>query len=805
MRPRTKIPTFRAVLLYNLPMPLLWVSLFFISGILVGSLLTLPAAFWLTLTIATLVLVLVFRLIPQFSDISFPPLLIACTFALFLGAWRYQFAQPDITPKHIAFYNDRTYDLLVTGFVSDLPDYRDTYTNLRLQVEAADTGDGDFPVTGLILARVPPNQEYHYGQTLRLRGKLQTPPEDEQFSYRDYLAGKNIYSYMPITEATHLSEDGGNLVLKAMYAFKEKSIANIYQIFPDPEASLLAGILLGVDSGLSNDIQRAFKNTGTSHIIAISGFNIAIIAGVFTGLFSRWFGPRRGAAVAVVVIFLYAFLVGAEASVVRAAIMGSFGLFARQVGRRQVAVNTLLIVAALMCIWNPLYVWDVGFQLSFFATLGLVLYSESFSSFSLKIIGRFTSPDTAQRINGPFSDFVLLTFAAQLTTLPIMAYHFKQISLVSIIANPFVLPVQPAVMILAGLALLLSYVWIPLGQLAAWIAWPFAVYTIRAVEFFNWPSWILYLGDSSIWFVVFFYAALLSLTFGLPRIKDILASVSQRVKNIPSILILIALSVATFLVWRAAFSASDGKLHITFLNVGSADAVLIQTPSGRHVLVNGGASPSLLSNELGRRLPFSRKLDWLVIASTDENQVAALPRLLDRYPPQNALWSGNTQASFSARQVEIWLSDNGVPITRAETGQRLDLGDGAFIEVQAAGPRGSVLVIQWNDFRALLPIGIDADSLGTKIDPVDVLLLADSGYAASNPKEWITGLNPQLIVLSVAAGDPDGLPSAETLDAAGGYSLLRTDRNGWIAVTTDGSKMQVEVQRKETAVITPTP
>jgi competence protein ComEC len=264
------------------------------------------------------------------------------------------------------------------------------------------------------------------------------------------------------------------------------------------------------------------------------------------------------------------------------------------------------------------------------------------------------------------------------------------------------------------------------------------------------------------------------------------------------------LAIATFLVWRAAFSASDGKLHITFLDVGSTDAVLIQTPSGRHVLVNGGTSPSLLSNELGRRLPFSRKLDWLVIASTDENQVAALSRVLDRYPPQNVLWSGNTQASFSARQVEIWLSDNGVPVAHAETGQKLDLGDGAFIEVQAAGPRGSVLVIQWNNFRALLPIGVDAESLGTKTDPVDVLLLADSGYAASNPKEWIVSLNPQLIVLSVAAGDPDGLPSPDTLDAAGGYSLLRTDRNGWIMVTTDGNEMQVEVERKEIATPMPT-
>ncbi len=785
-------------------MPLFWVSLSFLSGIVGGSLFNMPANFWLLLTIATILLISAFIRIPQFSDINFPPLLIACTLALFLGAWRYQLSQPNITPSQIAFYNDRDYDVLVTGVVNDMPDYRDSYTNLRLQVQAADTGDGDFPVKGLILARIPQNQIYHYGQVVRLRGKLKTPPENEEFSYRDYLAAKNIYSYMSIAEATLLPDEGGNFILKAVYAFKEKSLANIYKLFPDPEASLLAGILLGVDSGLPKDIQQAFKNTGTSHIIAISGFNIAIIAGIFTALFSRWFGARRGATMAVIFIFLYTFLVGADASVVRAAIMGSFGLFARQVGRRQMAINTILAVAAIMCIWNPLYVWDVGFQLSFFATLGLILYSEPFSNFSLKIISRFTTPDNAQKINAPFSDFVLLTLAAQLTTLPIMAYHFKQISLVSIIANPFVLPVQPAVMVLAGFALLLSYVWIPLGQLAAWIAWPFSVYTIRAVEFFNWPAWIVYLGDSSLWLVVFFYAALLSVTFGLPQIKDILSSVSERIRNIPAILILTTLTIITFLVWRAAFSASDGKLHITFLDVGSADAVLIQTPSGRHVLVNGGASPSLLSNELGRRLPFSRKLDWLVIASTDENKVAALPRILDRYPPQNVLWSGNTQASFSARQVEIWLTDNEVPITRAETGQRLDLGDGAFIEVQAAGPRGSVLAVQWNNFRALLPIGVNVDILKTKMDPADVLLLADSGYAASNPKDWIVNINPQLIVLSVGAGDPDGLPSPDTLDAVGGYSLLRTDHNGWISVATDGNEMQVEVQRKEIATPTPT-
>jgi competence protein ComEC len=364
--------------------------------------------------------------------------------------------------------------LLVTGTLVEPPDYRDNYTNLRLKVSGVDTGDGNLPVSGLLLARVSDNQVFHYGDIVRLRGKVKTPPENEDFSYRDYLAAQQIHSYMSSAEVTFLPDRGGNLISAALYEFKEKSLENIYRLFPDPESSLLAGILLGVDTGLSQELQQAFKNTGTAHIIAISGFNISIIAGLFVTLFSRILGPRRGALLAVIGIIFYTILVGGDAAVVRAAIMGGLALFARQIGRRQAALNTLLAVALLMCLWNPLYIWDVGFQLSFFATLGLILYAEPFSQFAIRLITKYFPTSAAEKFAALFSDFVLLTLAAQLTTIPIMAYQFKRISLVSFIANPFILPAQPAVMILGGLAVLLSLVWFPLGQIAGYR--PFVVH-----------------------------------------------------------------------------------------------------------------------------------------------------------------------------------------------------------------------------------------------------------------------------------------------------------------------------------------
>jgi len=257
------------------------------------------------------------------------------------------------------------------------------------------------------------------------------------------------------------------------------------------------------------------------------------------------------------------------------------------------------------------------------------------------------------------------------------------------------------------------------------------------------------------------------------------------------------------LIWLAAVAVPDKRLHITFLDVGSADAVLIKTPAGKYVLINGGPSTTTLSDELGRRLPaFSRKLDWLVVAGTDENDVAALPRVLDRYPPDQVLWSGNREASYSSRVLNEYLALQEIPVTNAEPEQVLDLGEGATMKVLTIGPRGAILLLEWNNFRALLPIGMSFEALdqlkeGASIGPVSMLALADSGYAPSNPPEWIANLNPELVVLSVSAADENGMPDTEVMNTIKDYDLLRTDQNGWIEVTTDGSKMWVNVERKQ--------
>jgi len=786
-------------------LPFFWLSLAFLSGIIFARQVSLRYDIWIILAGVFLLFALRPRKPAEFLHLSTRTyLVIVLSLVSFcLGGLRYQLSLPKIDAFHIAWYNDRDYDLLVTGTLDEPPDYRDTYTNLRLKVEAVDTGSGDLPVKGLLLARVFPNETYHYGERVRLRGKLVTPPENEEFSYREYLAGQGIHAYMSRTEVTRIPGEGGNPFRKAIYAFKDKALENIYLIFPDPEASLMAGILLGVDTGLPADLQQAFKDTGTAHIIAISGFNIAIIAGLFFAFFSRALGQLRGTIVALLGIALYTIIVGAEAAVVRAAIMGGISLTVRQLGRRNDGLNALMLSAVIMAIFNANIPWDVGFQLSFFATLGLILYAEPFQNWAVRVVSRYTTPGAAQKVAAPISEYFLLTLAAQLTTLPIMAYHFKRISLISLIANPFVLPVQPAVMIIGGIAVILSLIWLPLGAVAAFAAWPFVAYTIRLVELFSQlPNGVIILGDFSLWLVILFYAALLTWTLARHRVRQLFYGEQPNLPAISAIGIATVMTVLVMVTWRAVFTVPDGNLHLTFLDVGSADAVLIKTPGGRYILVNGGPSASLLSDGLGRRLPpLNRRLDWLIIASTQENQLSGLPRVVERIPPSKVLWAGNVEASFSARDLDEWFIEKSIPVTRAESDSELDLGEGAILHVLNVNSRGAVLLLEWNEFRALLPVGINFSvqeelKYGEDIKTTSLLLIADSGYAPINPPEWIANLNPQLIILDVAAGDPDGLPHEGTLEVIKDYPLLRTDYNGWIEVTTDGTEMWVQAEKQ---------
>src|SRR3972149_198808 len=205
---------------------------------------------------------------------------------------------------------------------------------------------------------------------------------------------------------------------------------------------------------------------GTPHPVCfyICGYNFAILLALASVPAIRLFGRRRAVPILLLALLAYTMLVGASASVGRAAIMGALTLIATYLGRQTAALNSLFFAAILMTFLDPFTLGDIGFQLSFAATLGLMIYTRPIQNVVERGLMRLLSGDTAKKIVGVLGDAVLVTLAAQITTLPVLIVTFRQLSLLTLVVNALVLPAQAGVMVFGGLALLAGGARLALGQ-----------------------------------------------------------------------------------------------------------------------------------------------------------------------------------------------------------------------------------------------------------------------------------------------------------------------------------------------------
>ena len=738
-----------------------------LTGIAIGRFLNLPAGSFLVASGLGLLLAVVGENRLRMVGLG--------TAVFFLGAWRLAVAIPDFDSSHISAHNDSFRVATLAGVVSDFPDTRDEYIGLRVSSDSIRYSDSNEPqsITGDSLVRADRFASFSYGDRVEVLGILETPPEFEDFSYRDYPARQGIFSLVANASVTTVATGEGNPIIHLLFGLRQRALDTLYSIFPDPEASLLAGILLGIESGISSEVRDAFNDTSTTHIIAISGFNITILAALVISLTGRTLGVRKGAIVAAIVIASYTILVGADASVVRAAIMGGLVLFARFLGRVSLALASLGAAALVMTLANPYLLWDVGFQLSFAATLGLVLYAEPLKDGFINLASRWLEPSRAKRLSTPVGEFILFTFAAQITTLPLTAYHFQRLSLVSFLANPIVLPAQPPLMILGGLATMAGMIWLPLGQLFAWLAWPFPAFTIRVVDLFAaFPSAAIDLGPISFPALIGMYVLLFGGTVLLRGHRPSLPA--------PSLLaILVAISVVAILTWKAVADHPDGRIHVTAFESGGS---LIETAEGRFVLVGGGDSPTALANSLGRKLPlFHRRIDWLIVPDQEIDGLAGLPAgytvgaVIANTDPLDGALAGLIQQ----------LQARGARVVRAELGLALDLGAESRLElIDDIDGNFTLLLTSGNARIAIIP-----DVRSTRASrPPELASLTGIVLPNASALGWLQDMDVMVVVVD----GPNPFPSNTS-----NPKYLATDERGWIEMITDGENLWLWAQHPD--------
>lgn len=408
-----------------------------------------------------------------------------CILFLVLGISRHQMAEIRSTKHEIpaspAGGRNTNEIITLTGIIAEEPDIREKSQKLTIKIEEIQSPKPVYGTNERVLATTNRYPEYKYGDKLKIIGKLESPAEDiNGFNYKDYLKKDGIYATMNWPKTELMGSGFGNPVMGILLSFKYKFKETARRFVSPPEVGILEALIFGDEGQISNEWREKLNITGTRHIVAVSGMNITIIASLILSFFlALGFWRRQAFYFSIILLTLYILMLGAPASALRAGIMGGILLLGQNSGRLSQSWRLLFFAAAFMLILNPLLLrLDVGFQLSFVATLGIIFLQPIFSNWFRKII------KTEFKIF-PIKTTVSTTLSAQVFTLPILVYNFGYISSVSLITNILIVPILAPLTVLIFLFGLAGMFFYFLGWIFYLPVWLGLAYLVKIIDIFS--------------------------------------------------------------------------------------------------------------------------------------------------------------------------------------------------------------------------------------------------------------------------------------------------------------------------------
>ena len=687
----------------------------------------------------------------------------------------------------------------IEGKIIDPPDMRDLYIQVRVAVDRVAVTGSDQPTDGLVVARLPVEYGVSYGDRVRVTGRLRTPDEGDAFSYADYLARQDVFSLLDrVSDVEIVSTGHGHPWVAWAVALRDAVRGHLSTLLPEPHAGILTAVLTGDERGIAPETENAYAASGIAHLLAVSGFNMTLVGGFAAAQAKRadtrsWLWMVIG----LVLLGTYTMLVGFAPSAFRAALMAGLVLGGNALRRTAYVPVSLAFAFIVLTVIDPNTLFDLGFQLSFAAVLGISLIGSPLA----KRFAWLTQPDMPDGISrGVLAvavDALIVTVAASALTMPLIGLAFGRLPLVSFISNVLVVPVQPAVMMLGVVAVVTAGMPV-VSQAAAWIAlvplaWTTSVARITAQA----PELALNLHQTVIGagFGVAIAASIMTATrppwLEWARTKQARLTAAAGALTVG----VLALGVVT--------SRPDGQLHVWVLDVGHSHAVLLQTPGGAQILIDGGRYPSRLLTAIGDRLPFNdTDLSALILTQPDPVEIGAVPAVLRRYAV-DALYT-NGQPNLGPEMAEIAAL---APLTPLTAGYTLDTGDGVTIEVlhPQATPDISeplddvamVLRVRYGEISFLLggEAGRTAQAavLQAGYWPQSTVLVLPK-HGGTIDGDFMDAVQPSAIVVQTDRANLLGHPNPDVLASLPDVPLYRTDVHGVLQFTTDGIDLFVTTE-----------
>jgi len=671
----------------------------------------------------------------------------------------------------------------------------------------------DPPIGLLIAATLPVYPLVVPGDRVTLRGSLRAPPADDP--YGAYLVRIGVAATLRAASLT--LEPPPDDVGRSLEGLRRSADEALQLAIPEPEAGLASGILIGLRDRVDRDLTGAFTAVGATHVVAISGWNIAIVASMLAAFAGRLARRRRMILTALAIVGYVAF-VGPSPSVVRAAGMAGVVMLARELGRPSRAAAAIGWAVAGLLIVDPRLVDDVGFRLSALATVGLIAWGTPLAD---RLSGA-----TPGRVRGWLAESLGVSLAAQLATLPIVVLTFGRLSLVSPVVNLGVVPLVAPAMAAGTLALA--------GGILALAGLPSAIATILGL-----PAWLLFsviVGIVRAGAAVPFASVQLAspwdaVAAGISGLTIIAATAWARrraggartagTRAAPPIAVtrrtpppwwrsrmgrLLAggLAASMIAIGVVAVHRPDGIPRVIVLDVGQGDAILVEGGRGGRLLVDGGPDPGRLLVALDEHLPpWDRRIDVIVLSHPHEDHAAGLVTLLDRYAVSRVLEPGMFGPGPGYAALNAELFDRGIARGTLATGDRLAVDDirfrvlwpdpGTVPERPADTGTGinnvSIVLLGEVGRHRMLLAGdieeqIDPRLLARGLPTVDLLKVAHHGSRTSSTDALLAAVQPAVAVISSGRGNPYGHPTPATMERlrATGAEVFRTDEDGSVTV-----------------------
>lgn len=630
-----------------------------------------------------------------------------------------------------------------------------------------------------------------YGDSLYIEGEFKQPEEARNYkgyNYKQYLKTKKIIGTVELEKVKILKSSNGSFIHNIQKYIRD----TINGTLTDEEGNLLLAILLGDKDKLSEDIQESFKTSNLSHMLAVSGAHVSyIILGLTYVLQNSIIGKKNGKIVCIIFLLAFMAITNFTPSVTRACIMAILTLFSSIIYRKSDVYTNISVAALITLIFNPYSLLDLGFQLSYGGTIGIIIF-----------IKRIQEKKSNSKVINYIKQMALVSIYANIIIIPIMMYHFNTVSLTFIISNIMASPILGIIVITGFLFIITSITVKPLTRLIAIFIKPILSILIKISQICSKLPFSNILVVTPYMFNVISYYAI------------ILYCIKSKKNNKCKIIIclLIVLILINFIIY-----IFPQKLRIFFIDVGQGDSTLIITPDKKTVLIDGGGSDSfdvgekvLLPYLLDRRI---LKVDYVLISHFDTDHCGGILTIMEKVKVKNIIISEQAEHSENYERFKKLMIHKKIRLIEVKKGDKIKIG--RYSEFKILFPTSRLLSenplnnnsivaqFNYNNFKMLFTGDIEklAEQQILKAEKAeiraDILKVAHHGSKTSSIPEFIKAVKPKIALIGVGKNNTFGHPNQQTIKNLENIKcrIYRTDLQGEIIIKID-QKGRMNVKSK---------